>query len=398
MRLLIPALLAAPLVLSAQQPAAWSAAAAAMDTYVASDQIVGSALVLIEDGKITSEHYTGFQDRNNHVGADRNTIWHWGSITKTVTAVAVMQLNMRILYGPFEPPAVPDPREPTGRFLDQPITDLVPETARIHSDFGRMDRVTIRMLMSHSSGLQNGTWPWTHGEQWEPIEPTEWAQLVAMMPYMKLAFAPGTEYSYSNPGFVYLARAIQHMTGDPWQGHIYKSFFMPLGMQASYFGFTPQYLMSHRSYNYAVTDSGVKDRGPDFDPGITIPNGGWNAPVTDLARWIGFLGGSADSATQARYDALLPRTTLEEMWQPVVRVDADEEMGLSFFIRHEGGRKLVGHTGTQANFRSFFWLDPATHRAVLGVVNTSSDIDGDASDARYRVVMAAARKALQPRP
>lgn len=386
MRLLLTALLAVPLVLSAQQPAAWSAATAAMDAYVKSDQIVGSALVLIEAGKITSEHYTGFQDRNNRVAADRNTIWHWGSITKTLTAVAAMQADQIVIGDVFH--------GPTHRLLGSPVTEFVPETARIHSDFGNMDQVTIRMLMSHSSGLQNGTWPWTRGERWEPFEPTEWAQLVAMMPYMKLAFAPGTRYSYSNPGFVYIARAIEKLTHDPWQGRIYKMLFMPLGMKASYFGITPAYLLGQRSQNFAITDSGVRNRGLDFDPGITIPNGGWNAPVTDLARWIGFLGGSADSATQTRYDALLPRTSLEEMWQPVVRVDAEEEMGLSFFIRHEGGRRLVGHTGTQANFRSFFWLDPATHRAVLGVVNTSSDIDGNASDARYRVVMAAARKAL----
>jgi len=382
-------------MLSAQQQATeWSAATAAMDTYVASDQIVGSALVLIEDGKIVSEHYTGFQDRNNRVPADRNTIWHWGSITKTLTAVAAMQVNRGYLFGAFEPPPYAPPSTQPRAFLDQAITSLVPETRRIHSDFGSMDQVTIRMLMSHSSGLQNGTWPWTRGEAWEPFEPTEWDQLVAMMPYMKLAFAPGTRYSYSNPGFVYIARAIEHLTGDPWQGRIYKMLFMPLGMTASYFGITPPYLLGQRSQNFTITDSGVMNRGLDFDPGITIPNGGWNAPVTDLARWIGFLAGSTDRTTQARYDALLPHEVIEEMWQPVVRVDADEEMGLSFFIRHQGGRKLVGHTGTQANFRSFFWLDPVTHRAVLGVVNTSSDIDGNASDARYRGVMAAARGVL----
>lgn len=387
MRFLLPALLAVPIMLSAQQQATeWSAATAAMDTYVASDQIVGSALVLIEDGKIVSEHYTGFQDRNNRLAADRNTIWHWGSITKTLTAVAAMQADQIVIGDVFH--------GPTHRLLGSPVTEFVPETRRIHSDFGSMDQVTIRMLMSHSSGLQNGTWPWTRGEAWEPFEPTEWDQLVAMMPYMKLAFAPGTRYSYSNPGFVYIARAIEHLTGDPWQGRIYKMLFMPLGMTASYFGITPPYLLGQRSQNFTITDSGVMNRGLDFDPGITIPNGGWNAPVTDLARWIGFLAGSTDRTTQARYDALLPHEVIEEMWQPVVRVDADEEMGLSFFIRHQGGRKLVGHTGTQANFRSFFWLDPVTHRAVLGVVNTSSDIDGNASDARYRGVMAAARGVL----
>lgn len=385
MRLLLVPLLAFPLLLAAQQPA-WSGATAAMDRYVASDKIVGSGLVLIQDGQIVEEHFTGFQDREKRRPADRNTIWHWGSITKTLTAVAVMQVDAELR-------AASPVRVRARRFLDQPLTELVPETARIH---GPIESVTLRMLLSHSSGLQNGTWPWTTGARWEPFEPTEWSQLVAMMPYMQLAFTPGARYSYSNPGFVYLAQAITAVTGDPWQGRIYKSLFVPLGMEASYFGETPAYLASHRSANYAVTDSGVKSRGTEFDPGITIPNGGWNAPMTDLARWIGFLGGSTNRATQAMYDALLPRSTLILMWQPVVRVDSAEQMGLSFFLRHQGGRLLVGHTGTQANFRSFFWLDPASRRAVLGVVNTSSDIDGAGSDARYREVMVAARRALAP--
>jgi CubicO group peptidase (beta-lactamase class C family) len=372
-----------PCGIAAQQSVAWNAATAEMDRYVAADRIVGSALVLVEDGRIIAEHYTGFQDRNDRVPADRNTIWHWGSITKTLTAVAVRQLESTSNL----PAAIPD-------LLDRPAVEFVPELRRIHSAFGDMDRVTIRMLLSHSSGLRNGTWPWARGEPWEPFEPTEWAQLVAMMPYMQLEFAPGNRYGYSNPAFVYLARVMQVITGDPWQGRIYKVLFMPLGMDASYFGMTPVQLQARRSHNYAVESDRVADGGADFDPGVTIPNGGWNAPVTDLARWMGFLAGSADPATQARSDALLPRQALEEMWQPMVRVSDDEEMGLSFFIRHEGGRRLLGHTGTQANFRSFFWMDPVSHRAVVGVVNTSNAVDPAASARGFQAVMAAARGVL----
>ena len=379
--------LVAPLLLLAgattaapAQMTTWQRATAAMDRYVASDRIVGSALVLVDDGRIVAEHYTGFADRERNRPAERSTIWHWGSITKTLTAVDLMQL---------------DTAGSAASLLDQPAVRFVPELERIHSDFGGMDRVTLRTLLSHSSGLQAGTWPWTRGQDWEPFEPTEWAQLVAMMPYMKLAFAPGSRYSYSNPGFVYIARTIRAMTGDPWQGRIYKTLFVPLGMTASYFGGTPVQWRDQRSHNYAIDRDGVHDRGADFDPGVTIPNGGWNAPVSDLARWIGFLAGSSDSARQAGYDRLLPRTVLESMWQPVVRASDEEMMGLSFFLRQQDRRRLVGHTGTQANFRSFFWLDPDSHRGVIGVVNTSSDIDGTASDRRYQVVMAAARAALR---
>jgi CubicO group peptidase (beta-lactamase class C family) len=364
------------------QTTPWDQAVAAMDAYVASDRIVGSALVMIDDGRIVADHFTGFADRATGRAANRETIWHWGSITKTLTAVDLMQLDTIA----------------AASLLDQPATRYVPELRRIHSDFGSMDQVTLRTLLSHSSGLQAGTWPWTRGQAWEPFEPTDWNQLVAMMPYMKLAFAPGSRYSYSNPGFVYVARAIQAITGDPWQGRIYKTLLVPLDMRASYFGSTPRQWRDDRSHNYAIDREGVHDRGPDFDPGITIPNGGWNAPVSDLARWIGFLAGSPDPARQADYDRLLPRTVLESMWQPVVRASDEEMMGLSFFLRQQGGHRLVGHTGTQANFRSFLWFDPDSHRGVLGVVNTSSDVDGAGSDQRYQQVMAAARAALVARP
>lgn len=384
--ILVAGMLILPATMLPQQlhPHGWAAAVAAMDRYVASDQIVGSGLAIIDDGKVIAEHYTGFADRAAGKHADHGTIWHWGSITKTLTAVRFMQLDMDRTAAGITP-----------RLLNQPVAQWVPELARIHSDYAPMTTVTARMLLSHSSGLQDPTWPWSKGRSWEPFEPTEWSQLVAMMPYMQLRFAPGTRYSYSNPGFIYLAREMQAITGDPWEGMIYKTLLMPLGMQASYFGITPRQLRQFRSHNYSVDSSGAIDHGADFDPGITIPNGGWNAPISDLARWLGFLEGSSDAATQDRYDQILPRSVLHQMWQPVVRVDDEEQMGLSFFLRHVDGKLLIGHTGTQANFRSFFWVDPASHRAVIGVVNTSSDIDGAGSDARYAEVMRAARGMLE---
>jgi CubicO group peptidase (beta-lactamase class C family) len=385
--LLALAVLLLPMPGNAQNDDAWRRATAALDDYVAKDRVVGSALVLIRDGEIVGEHYTGFADRGRQLPAGRATIWHWGSITKTLTAVAVMSIQQEQLVNGDDPHA-------SVAMLDMPITSWVPELRRIHNPFGDMDEVTLGMMMSHTSGLQNGTWPWTDGEEWQPFEPTEWSQLVAMMPYMQLSFEPGSRYSYSNPAFIYLARAMQAITGDPWQGRIYKTLLMPLGMEASYFGETPVHLRDERSFNYALTDSGLVNHGPDFDPGITIPNGGWNAPVTDIARWLGFLMGSGDPATQSRYDAILPHATIERMWQPVVRVDDEQEMGLSFFIRHEGGRKLVGHTGTQANFRSFFWMDPATRTAVVGVVNTSNNADPSGSARGFAEWMRAARAAL----
>ena len=206
--------------------------------------------------------------------------------------------------------------------LDDKVTRWVPELREIHDPYGMIDSITIRMLLSHSAGFQNPTWPWGNGEPWEPFEPTTWNQLVAMMPYEQLLFKPGSKYSYSNPGFIYLARIIEKMTGDPWQSYVQKNLLSPLGLDRSYFGSTPYYLAADRSHNYYVRhDSTTKrdsmiDNGADFDPGITIPNGGWNSPLDDLATYLAFLTNSPGGRLpKERYDVILKRSTLEEMWQ-----------------------------------------------------------------------------------
>src|SRR4029453_14072525 len=93
----------------------------------------------------------------------------------------------------------------------------------------------------------------------------------------------GPTSSCPNPGFTYLARIIEKITGDPWASYVQKNLLSPLGLDRSYFGTTPYYLAADRAHNYYVRrDSvtrrdSVSDNGADFDPGITIPNGGGEA-------------------------------------------------------------------------------------------------------------------------
>jgi CubicO group peptidase (beta-lactamase class C family) len=288
------------------------------------------------------------------------TIYHWASVTKTLTAIAVLQLRDR------------------GRLsLDDRVTRWVPELRDISDSGGAADSITIGMLLSHSSGLQSPTWPWTAGEPWEPFEPTRWDQLVAMMPYQRLHFRPGSRFGYSNPGYIYLARAIEKLTGDPWAVYVQKNLWTPLGMDRSYVGATPYHLAADRSHGYRVAGDSVSDLGADFDPGITIPNGGWNAPVDDLARYLAFLTGApADSASRARYDTVLRRRTIQEMWTPRVATGAAlpefSSAGLGFFSLEEGGRRIVGHTGDQAGYRSYVYIDPAAASGIILVFNTTN--------------------------
>lgn len=392
MRLLLAAALLGAAPLSAQNPgqtpAGWDQFTQSMDRYAASDSIVGAGAIMVRDGRIVAHHEYGWQDRAANQRVDQRSIFHWASITKTLTAVAIMQLRDRGLLS-----------------LDDPAIKWVPELRLIHDPYGSIDSVTVRMLLSHSAGFQNPTWPYTNGESWQPFEPTNWDQLVAMMPYQKLLFKPGSRFGYSNPAFIYLARIIEAITGDQYQTYIQKNIWAPLGMDRSYFGATPYYLARDRSNNYTLESDSAAGvhlvaNGRDFNPGITIPNGGWNAPLADLATWMAFLTGAdrGDSLTASRYRTVLTRSTLHEMWQPVVSraeaVNAPElgGMGLSFFLYPQGSDTLIGHTGEQAGFRSFFLLNPRTRTAIVANFNTTNDVEPRASSRGFGAVMAEAER------
>lgn len=365
----------------------WEEFVRAFDEYAAQDGIVGNGAVLVRNGRVVRRHSRGMADRELGQPADENTIYHWASITKTLTAVAIMQLRDR------------------GRLsLDDRLTSWIPELRQIHAGEGSMDQITLRMLLSHSSGLQDPTWPYGRGRSWEPFEPTRWEQLVAMMPYQELRFRPGSRFGYSNPAFIYLARVIEAITGDPYQSYIQKNIWTPLGMTRSYFGATPYHLAEGRSNNYTIRrDSAGREAvvagGRDFDPGITIPNGGWNAPLGDVALWAAFLvrPAATDSAVALRFDRVLARASIDEMWRPVVPMSpgsTEEAMGLSFYLYGRGERAFVGHTGDQAGFRSFMLLDPRTHTAVISVVNTSNSARSRESDAGFQSVLRSALRFL----
>ena len=360
-------LLALAVPAAAQGPTGWPEFTRAFQAYVDSDRVVGASVVYVRDGRVVARYDAGMQDRAAGVRVDSQTIYHWGSITKSLTAISIMQLRDR------------------GKLsLDDRIVKWVPELHAMHDPYGMMDSITLRMLLSHTAGFQNPTWPYTNGRPWEPFEPTSWSQLVAMMPYQQLEFRPGSRYGYSNPGFIYLARVIEQITGDPWEDYVDKNIFAPLELRWSYFRTTPYYLAAHRSHNYYVRrDSAgperLVDNGADFDPGITSPNGAWNAPVSDLVKYVAFLTNALlPDMSRERYDVVLSRSSLAEMWQPGKPMSESYEsspnqwMGLSFFVIDRRGTRLLGHTGSQAGFRSFYYFNPATKTAVIAAFNTTN--------------------------
>jgi CubicO group peptidase (beta-lactamase class C family) len=381
-------ILSIPCTLAAQQP--WQRFTRDLDSLARADGVVGWSAVLVENGRITARDDQGVADRESGLRVGQGIVFHYGSITKTLTAISIMQLAERKLIS-----------------LDDPIVKYVPELRRVHDPYGPIDSVTIRMLLSHASGFQNPTFPWRRYESWEPFEPTEWSQLTGMMPYMSLRFRPGSRYGYSNPGYVFLAQVIERVTGDPWEGYIHKNIFQPLGLSESSFRHSPWYLASRRSGNYTVQRDSASGRDTavanarEFDPGITVPNSGWNAPLSDLAHYAGVLAAIAKGDT-AWSRKLLPSAQLRAMWEPRYQISgseynagSDNWMGMGFFIYHRGGSTLVGHTGYQAGFRSLLFLNPATGRAVIAVLNTDNSAEERASGERLHRIEEAALRAVE---
>jgi CubicO group peptidase (beta-lactamase class C family) len=306
----------------------------------------------------------GLQNLSPDVPVGDGTTYHWASCTKSLTGIAIMQLRDRGLLS-----------------LDDPLVKYIPELTAVHDAFGPIAQVTIRHVMSHSGGFRDATWPWHDDDKaWQPFEPTQWSQIVAMLPYTEVAFATGTKFSYSNLGVVFLGEIIERLSGDPYQVYMEKNVLRPLGMSRAYFDRSPYFLLPYRSHSWDRKAGKLTEDPFDFDTGITRSNGGLNAPVSDMLKYLAFLLG--DSAREAEYALILKRASLEEMWKPLLPVVPDEdfqsrtgakdEVAASFFVHTDGKLKLIGHAGWQNGFRSHFYIEPATRSAYIVAYNTDA--------------------------
>ena len=337
--------------------------------------IVGGGFALVHGGQVLGPFSYGEARRAVHTPVDAATAYNWASITKTLTAIAILQLRDRGLLK-----------------LDDPAVRYVPELAQVHDAYGPIDAITIRQLLTHSAGFRNPTWPWDCDDvkdcSWQPFEPTKWAQVAAMLPFTHVAFKPGSRWSYSNLGYVFLGQMIERLSGDDFEVYIDKNILKPLGMADSYFDTAPYFLEAHVSESFLRAGATLTPQPFNFDTGITTSNSGLKAPITDMVKYLAFLIGEPGNA---RYETVLKRSSLEEAWQGEVPVAEPGEaataytagapkMGLGFFTVGT----LIYHDGDQGGFSSELIIDTAGKSAAILVVNTT-DTGAPASDATHAV-------------
>ena len=332
--------------------------------------IVGGAFAFQHAGDPATTFFYGEASQDGHQKTAAGTAYNWASITKTMTAIAILQLRDRGMLS-----------------LDDPAVKYVPELRQAHDAFGPIDAITIRMLLSHSAGFRNPTWPWdcdtTPDCNWVPFEPTHWAQVNAMLPFTNIAFKPGSRWSYSNVGYVFLGQIIERLTGDDYEVYVTKNILMPLGMTESYFDRSPYYLRSRVSGSYLRAGTKITPQPFDFDSGITVSNSGLKSPITDMLKYVRFLIGDPKNEV---YDMVLKRSSLDEAWTGTLST-ADPKapvtaytggpggvapmMGLGFFTLNVNGHKYVYHDGDQGGFTAELMIDPEGKSASIVMSNTT---------------------------
>ena len=117
-------LLAFSMTLGSQSVPDWSGLRRFFRQQVGDAGIVGASLVIVREGKIDAEEHVGYQDDASRKPVDRDTIYHWASITKTFTGIAIMQLRDRGLLA-----------------LDDPAVKYLPEIRQIHNPFGDISQI-----------------------------------------------------------------------------------------------------------------------------------------------------------------------------------------------------------------------------------------------------------------
>ncbi len=309
--------------------------------------VPGVAVGILHDGK---EHTAGFGvtnvDHPSPVSAE--TLFQIGSITKTLTATAVMRL---VEAGALD--------------LDTPIRAYVPDLTL--ADGSVATRVTLRHLLTHTAGWE-GDFALTlnTGRGDDAL-----AGFIAVMREAEQQTPLGAVWSYNNAGFYLAGRVIELVSGKPYETAAKELALAPLGMTHAYF--FPEEVMLH---SFVVGHNVVGERAevarPWPIPRNANPAGGITTSVGDLLRYARFELGDGTAADGAR---ILSRASLDLMQTPAVPADEGRRVGLAWFIQEIEGVRLIGHGGGTIGQVSLFQFAP--ERGFALTILTNADRGGE---------------------
>ena len=298
-----------------------------------SERLPSVSAAVVRKGEVLWEGALGLADVEARTDATTDTQYRIGSITKTFTAAAIMQLRDE---GRLE--------------LDDPLSKHVAEAAH--------GAPTIRRMLAHLSGLQREP----VGEIWESLDPPDVDRLLADLREAEQVLPPGAAHHYSNLAYALLGEVVARIAGAPYTEVVDERIIRPLGLTRT----TWQPVEPFAQGYFVEPYEDVARREAHVDLRGSASAGQLWSTTGDLCAWATFL-------CQGR-DGVLPRESVEAMWAPQVLWEPDDWVlahGLGLMIARRGDRILAGHGGGMPGHISGVYVSRKDEIGAAALTNSS---------------------------
>jgi CubicO group peptidase (beta-lactamase class C family) len=363
---------------------------AALQEQIDRHEIAGAVTMVVSKDRVLHLETTGLADVAAHKPMQADTVFWIASMTKPITATAVLMLQDE---GKLD--------------VHDPVAKYLPEFANLKTPSGQPANLTLIQILTHTSGL---------GEAGGPAarEAKTLADLVPLWLGAPMQFEPGSRWSYCQSGINAAGRVVEVVSGMSFDAFLKKRLFQPLGMTSTTFypGASERARQVTAYAKNATTGSleAVPPR-PEFGPRDRPPqgNGGLYSTAEDYGRFCQMLlgGGRFQGVrylSEASMKQLSTPQTPETLPTGFFQNDTYGRRGLNYGwalgtcvlkAPHDGVPAMLspgtfghgGAWGTQA------WVDPVKGVAYVLMVQRSNFPNSDASEVR-RVFQQAAAKAL----
>ncbi len=311
------------------------------------DHLPGLSVGIVKDQELIWSKGYGFSDLKKKTPATPQTLYSICSITKLFTSIAVMQLYEQGLLR-----------------LDDSLSTVLPEV-NIHQQFQDSGPITIRSLLTHSSGLpREADFPYWSGPEYQ--FPTK-EQFYAKLDSQQTIYPASRYFQYSNLGMTLLGRIIEKISNLPYEVYIEENILKPLRLKSTYPNLPRELWGNRLATGYSsLTRQGTRETVPLFDTKALQAAAGYSSTVEDLARFAEWQFRLLKNGGKE----ILNASTLRDM-QRVHWVDPDWKIhwGLGFVVFQHGSSTLTGHWGTCPGYRSILLMDPAEKLAFIVLVN-----------------------------
>ena len=318
---------------------------------------VGLAVGAVRHGALQSFSGHGVANIESATPVTEDTVFRIGSITKTFTAVAVMQLEEQGLID-----------------LDAPANDYL-RGFRLMPAKASWRPATVRHLLTHTAGVPE----WLHPSRmiksgWFAETFSLEERLPTLAEYyrgsLRLAAEPGTIWAYTDHGFATLGQMVEDVSGQPLHSYFRERIFEPLGMTDTDL-LRSQRLSSRLATGYGLRSGGaiaVTDR-----QGVTAAAGSIYSTPRDMARYVAALLGRGSG----EHGSILKPETVSLMFEPHYQPDPRlPGIGLAFWRADLGGHSAVEHQGVVPGFNSQIFLAPDDGIGVIAFTNGSRNASG----------------------